>query len=436
MTVISLLIWPQASLTAPYEALFPSGRPRFVSAYLRVSNASTASEDLSGLAGSGVDGVLLAPNLTTLGPPELDSLLAEAESLGLSAGLSLGGELASPEPYMSQGYKSDLLSSVQDLESAGALSRARVVELLPWINCPTSSALPSDLQNLLFGPLRDDVAFLSELAGEAESSGARLRTSLQVSYSPSFRPALRWIGEISALDEVGVCLFQPHINAMPACISSVVPLVRHLTGKEVLVGPLGFSSHDDLHTPAMQASWLWSCLGAASSAGVGEASVWEWSGDPGLPFSVQENLPGRYALSGSIAAESLPQTTLGPAPAFGYLLNLAELALGTFSSSGSTGVVTGNLMLSLVFRVLLAVLLARRWRINGGLLANLVFAGALLLHFSTGVPILNSPSWWLSLPTYAYAYASISAGAYQMQAITVVARGRRDLAEGGACSLD
>jgi hypothetical protein len=437
MTLLSLLILPQPSLTAPYDTLAPGSGVDTVSVYLRVGDLEEAKADLAAAISAGFRAVILMPDFASVGWGGLETLSAAARGAGARVGLSLGGTLASAEGYMTERYKEDLRSVVGELAASGLLDGLYVLELLPYLNGQGAAEIPPDSESLLFGPLRDDVLLLGELVSLLPDAAPPVRTSIHLSYATGLQSALGWLGDIEGLDEISISLFQPHLNAMPSALASQVSLSRRLTDKRILLGPLAFSVHDDAHSEGMQSAWFLSCLDVASSNAISEVSVWEWADSGSPPFPVPELLEGRYGISGRESL-SLVVEYPGPSAWVGSAANWADLVLGTVSVSGSTGVVTGNVLLSLLFRALVALAAGRRGKIRGGLLASATFLGTAAIHFSLGVPLLNSPTWWFSLPVYLYLYAGLAAGAYQMQVISGAVGRRRSggsLPE-GVCPLE
>jgi len=426
MTVISFMIYPPASLLNPYQVVAPPSTDANISVYLISESYGDAVSDLDDIDASGLGGVIVMPDMTVLNATDLKNIAQYAKGLGLEVGISLGGTILSSDEYMSDGYKNDARSIVASIINQSVLTYVDVVEIFPYLNAPEDYGLASeDPLEYFFGPIRDDAQLLEELLGDLSGFDVITRTSVHLTYSSSFRVILKTLGDIEELDQVGVNFFQSHINTVPTSIASAIEYCRGLSGKEVVVGGIGYSTHDDAHNEVMQDSWFWSAADVTNSLQVGEIVLWQWNDRATFPFIVPEIIEPKFGVSGKKIMSSVSDYNSGEINYAGYTGNWIEIILGVFSTSGSTGIISGNILFSLLFRVLLGVWIGRKCKLNGSLIATLIFGGTLIFHLALGVSITNSPSWWIAIFTYFYLYAGISAGVFQIQVLSTVVRHKR-----------
>jgi hypothetical protein len=426
MTIISLMIYPQASWINPYQVLTPPDNDANISIYLVVESYGAAQGDLDDIDDTGVETVIIMPDMTAMNATVLKNITQYASGLGFEVGISLGGTILSSEEYMSSSYQDDARDAVADIVNESVLDYVDIVEIFPYLNAPEDYGIASEnIFEYMFGPLGDDLQLLEELLGDISGYDVTTRTSVHMTYSTSFRVVLKNLGEIDDLDQVGVNFFQSHINSVPTAISSAIEFAQQLSGKEVVVGAIGYSTHDDAHNQVMQDEWFWACADVVNSFNIKEMALWQWNDRETFPFIVPEIIEPKYGISGKSIASSVSNYIAGNLNYAGYAVNWIEVILGTFSTSGSTGIISGNILFSLVLRILLGILIGRKCKLNGTLIATLLFAGTLIFHFSLGVPITNSPSWWVAFFTYFYLYASISAGVYQIQVVSTVVRHKK-----------
>lgn len=442
MTIISLIIYPPPSLINPYQVLIPPSNDATISVYLISASRGDALSDLDDIDEAGIDSVMIMPDMTKMNVIDLYNVTKHASDIGIGVGISLGGEILSEDEYMSDDYKENAITIISKIINESVVDNVDVVEILPYLNAPEDYGVSSgDISEYVFGPLVDDVKFLEELVDIISTEDVITRTSVHVTYSRSFRTLLGDLSEIENLDQVGINFFQSHINTVPTSISSAVEHCKKLSKKEVIVGAIGYSTHDDAHNEIMQDSWFWSCMDVVNSMGLGEVSIWQWNDVDEFPFIVPEIVAPKYGISDKPVLSSISKYHAGDTNSVGYTINWIEIIFGTFSTSGSTGIISGNILLSLLWRILLGALIGKKCKLNGTLIAAIIFSGTLIFHFSIGVPITNSPSWWISFITYFYLYASISAGVYQVQVVSTVVRHKKvfgfcDSKDADQCATD
>jgi len=443
MTVLSLAVFPQASLSNPYEVFVPPNYSSSVSVYLVVDSYAEANEDLSDIKLNGIDGVIVMPDLTQINTSVLKNITSRAKELDLSVSLSLGGTILSNESYMSDGYKDDFRAIISELINKSVLDDLKSLELLPYINAPSEYGTTSDDPlEALFGSSRDDVTFLGDLIELLVNESTVIRTTLHISYYRSFRVILGWLGEISGLDQIGIAVFQSHLNAVPTALSNGISHTRRITDKEVVIGQIGYSTHDDIHNRGMQDAWFWACVDVASSFDIAEVGVWQWKDRVEFPFIVEEIIEAKYGIKDKPIMYSIENYNREEGINYiGYSTNIIEVFLGSFSTSGSTGVISGNIVFSILIRIMIGILIGRKCKLNGRFLGFIIFGLVLIFHFSMGVVIINSPHWWIVLFTYLYLFGSITAGVYQIQIVSTIVRHKKvfdfcDMSDAHKCTLD
>lgn len=423
MTILSLILYPQASLFNPYQVITPTNTNATISVYLMVDSYDEALDDIDEIDRAGIHSLIIMPNMEKINATEIREITRRASKEEMEVGLSLGGTYLSKETYMSEKYKEDARSSIDDLLNVSVFDYVDIIEIFPYINAPEDyGSISDDTNEFLFGPLGDDIIFLGELIENLEEEKVKIRTSIHLTYSRSYRNLLEDLDEINGLDQISVGMFQSHINSQPTSLSSAIEFCQQLTSKEVIIGAIGFSTHDDVHNEVMQDEWFWTCVDVAASFNIKEVSLWQWKDNDKFPFIVDEIITPKYGVSGKDVMNSLDEYLNNKINYAGYSINLFEILLGSFSTSGSTGVISGNIFFSLLFRLIIGVIIGRKCKLNGGAIATFLFGITLAFHFSMGIPLMNSPTWWISIFTYFYLYASLAAGVFQIQAMSTIVR--------------